>query len=212
MFHSPPWNECRHTNVGKCKCQPMLNIVLISLPDKRSNDQSSNTATHCYTLQHTATHCNTLQHTATPSPPLQVNIKRRGHPALLTSMVAVLLSLVREGEQLMPFLKTIANSKSFFGAASRAFRLNPSGNMHNQIMKLPDLQVIEALSMVLERLSRLSSKSSYTMFIRGTQKCGGWWRAANSNLTSFFCSLFFLLLSLLSFALSSSLPLLSQPV
>ena len=99
----------------------------------------------------------------------------------------------------MPFLKTIANSKSFFGAASRAFRLNPSGNMHNQIMKLPDLQVIEALSMVLERLSRLSSKSSYTMFIQGTQKCGGWWRAANSNLTSFFCSLFFLLLSLLLF-------------
>ena len=160
---------------------------------------------HCPTRDPT-TSLLTLQHTATPSPPLQVNIKRRGHPALLTSMVAVLLSLVREGEQLMPFLKTIANSKSFFGAASRAFRLNPSGNMHNQIMKLPDLQVIEALSMVLERLSRLSSKSSYTMFIQGTQKCGGWWRAANSNLTSFFCSLFFLLLSLLSFAL------LSQPV
>jgi len=121
-------------------------------------------------------------------------------------MVAVLLSLVREGEQLMPFLKTIANSKSFFGAASRAFRLNPSGNMHNQIMKLPDLQVIEALSMVLERLSRLSSKSSYTMFIQGTQKCGGWWRVvAGCELQSHF----FLLLSLLSFALSYSLLLLS---
>ena len=30
-------------------------------------DTSSDTATHCNTLQHTATHCNTLQHTATHS-------------------------------------------------------------------------------------------------------------------------------------------------
>jgi hypothetical protein len=97
-----------------------------------------------------------------------VNIKRRGHPALLSSMVAVLLSVVRDGKHLNDFLKSIVHSEPFFGAASRAFRLNPSGNMHNQIMKLPDLQVIEALSMVLERLSRFHSNKSHSMFIQGT--------------------------------------------
>ena len=94
-----------------------------------------------------------------------VNIKRRGHPGLLGSMVAVLLNVVREGEHLAPFLRTLTKSVPFFAAASRAFRLDPSGNMHNQIMRLPDLQVMEALSMVLERLSRFSERT-HTLFVR----------------------------------------------
>ena len=89
-----------------------------------------------------------------------VSIRRRGHPRILGSMVAVLLSAVRDGPYLIQFLRSCAGPQ-FFAACARAFRMDVAGNVHNQIMKLPDLQVIEALSMVLERLSRSKSTHAY---------------------------------------------------
>lgn len=92
-----------------------------------------------------------------------VSIRRRGHPRILGSMVAVLLSAVRDGPHLTSFLRSCVTPQ-FFTACARAFRMDVAGNMHNQIMKLPDLQVIEALSMILERLSR--SRSTHKLFVK----------------------------------------------
>jgi hypothetical protein len=80
-------------------------------------------------------------------------VKRVGHARILQSSVALLLAIVQEGTHLDTLKRSCAN-KDFFGHCQNSLTLQPGRNAHDFISKIPDLEIIEALSMLLEKMSR----------------------------------------------------------
>ena len=87
-------------------------------------------------------------------------VKRVGHSRILQSSVALLLAIVQEGSHLDKLKRSCAN-EIFFRHCQESLTLEAGRNAHDFIAKIPDLEIIEALSMLLEKMSRHSGYHKY---------------------------------------------------
>ena len=100
-------------------------------------------------------------------------VKRVAHARILQSSVALLLAIVQEGSHLDMLKRSCANEE-FFGHCQNSLTLKPGRNAHDFISKIPDLEIIEALSMLLEKMSRHGSYHKYFHAASLTAKLNEW--------------------------------------
>ena len=87
-------------------------------------------------------------------------VKRVAHSRILQSSVALLLAIVQEGSHLDKLKRSCANEE-FFRHCQDSLTLQAGRNAHDFIAKIPDLEIIEALSMLLEKMSRHGGYHKY---------------------------------------------------
>jgi hypothetical protein len=107
-------------------------------------------------------------------------VKQKGHSRVLASAVALLLAVVQEGPHL-DALKKICATKEFFQHCADALTLRPGVNAHDVISRMPDLEVVEALSMLLEKMSRHAGYHKYFHAASLVPKLQEWVNVLDSN-------------------------------
>ncbi len=106
--------------------------------------------------------------------------KIKGHRRLIRIAVSILLTIVQDGAHLK-LLKHQCGCESFFRQCAHLFTTLPGKLVHDAILNMPNIEVVQALSMLLEKMSRDYTCHKYFSVANLIPKLREWSLVLKSN-------------------------------